>query len=200
MSTLKIWAYTILCGLLSIPMANSQTVSIPVVTPKWEFGLRSGAGFSSIHLDGRNPRSEWIQIGGGRTRYGNSDPRGELYVGAFATRHFGQRWSVRSELSAVSKTYEGMSMALGVFPRYRLNSWLSLEAGIEHRLPLSNWGKSETRFSGGLVFGGKDLEFNLRFAPSYQPTTPFGRSSWLGSFQVGASYRLASVGKIFRKN
>jgi len=199
MSTSKIWANTVLCLLLAMPMAYSQTTNIPVVTPKWEFGLRSGAGFSSIHLDGRNPRSEWIQIGGGRTRYGNSDPRGELSVGAFATRHFGQKWSVRSEVSAVSRTLEGMSMAVGVFPRYRLNSWLSLEAGIEQRLPLSNWGNSETRFSGGLVFGGKDLEFNLRFAPSYQPTTPFGRSTWLGSFQVGASYKLASVGKIFRK-
>lgn len=195
MSIIKIWAYTLLCWILALPMAYCQMLNIPVPTPKWEFGLRSGAGFNSIHLEGHNPRAPWVSHGGGALHYGNANQHAELYVGAFATRHFGQKWSVRSELSAVSRTYEGMSIALGVFPRYRLNNWFSLEAGIEQRMLLSNWEQSETKFTGGIVFGRKDLEFNLRFGPYYQPTTPFGREAWLGSIQVGTSIRLASAGK-----
>jgi len=195
----KIWASTALWLLLALPVAHSQTSDILLSRPKWEFGLRSGAGFSGMHLDGQNPHSEHFVLRGDKgARYGNSSPRAELYLGAYATRNFGSNWSIRSEFSAVSKNYEGMSMSLGLFPRYRLTNWLKLETGFEHRLPLSAWGKSESRFSVGAVFGGKDLEFNLRFAPGYQSNTPYSSKSWLGSFQAGASFRLASIGKVFR--
>lgn len=199
MHSSKIWASTALWLLLALPVVHSQTSDMLLTRPKWEFGLRSGAGFSSIQLDGRNPRTEYFVYGGSsRVLYGNSSPRSELYLGAYATRNFRRNWSVRSELSVVSKTYEGMSVSLGVFPRYRLTNWLKLETGMEHRIPLSGWGKSESRFTVGAVFGGKDLEFNLRFAPSYQPATPYGKNAWLGSFQAGASVRLASISKVFR--
>lgn len=183
---------------LAAPLAYCQSTNLPLATPKWEFGLRSGAGVSAIPLNGNLPRLEYFVLGGNnKVRYSNS-PRAELYLGGYATRNFGPKWSLRSELSMVSKTYEGMSAALGVFPRYRLTPWLSLETGVEHRMPLSVWGRRESRFSIGAVLGAKDLEFNLRFAPAYQPTSPYGRSHWAAAFQVGASYRLASVGKIFR--
>ncbi len=185
--------------LLALPMAHSQTSDLLLSRPKWEFGLRSGVGFSSIHLDGRNPYTEYFVYGGGNgPRYGNSSPRSELYLGAYATRNFGRNWSIRSELSVVSKTYEGMSMSLGIFPRYRLTNWMKLETGFEHLQPLSSLGKSESRFSIGAVFGMKDLEFNLRFAPGYQSAVPYGKKAWLGSFQAGASVKLASIGKVFR--
>lgn len=199
MQSLNIWVSTMLWWCLAAPLAYSQSNNLSLSTPKWEFGLRSGVGFSAVHLDGNYPRSEYFVLGGNnKVLYGNTSPRAELYLGGYITRNFGPNWSLRSELSMVSKTDEGMSAALGVFPRYRLTPWLSLETGIEHRQPLSLMGRSESRFSVGAALGGKDLEFNLRFAPAFMPTTPYGRSHWLGAFQVGASYRLANVGKIFR--
>jgi hypothetical protein len=199
MHSLKFWVATVLWLLLVLPLAVCQTTPITSSNPKWDFGLRGGAGFSSIHLDNRQPFTEYFRSGGGRIRYENSNPKAELYLGAYATRHFGQKWSLRSELSLVSKSYEGMSLSMGVFPRYQLTKWMKLETGFETRVPLSVWGRSETRFAIGAAFGRKDVEFNVRFAPSYQPASPFNRgSTWLGAFQAGASFKLASVGKVFR--
>lgn len=199
MHSFKFWVATVLWLLLALPMVNSQTTLILSSKPKWEFGVRGGAGFNSIHLDNRQSFTEYFIYGAGRVRFGNSNPKSELYLGAYATRHFGQKWSLRSELSLASQTYEGMSMSLGVFPRYQLAKWMKLETGFETRVPLSGYGRAETRFAIGAAFGSKDVEFNVRFSPSYQPASPFNRgSTWLGAFQAGMSLNLVKVGKVFK--
>jgi hypothetical protein len=42
------------------------------------------------------------------------------------------------------------------------------------------------------------MEFNFRFAPGYQPANPFNRGGWTAAVQVGASFKLASIGKGLR--
>ncbi len=199
MHSLKFWVATVLWLLLALPMVNSQTTLVPSTKPKWEFGVRGGVGFNSIHLDNRQPFTEYFTVRGGRAIHGTSNPKSELYLGAYATRHFSQKWSLRSELSLLSQTYEGTSISLGVFPRYQLTKWMKLETGFETRLPVSGFVSAETRFAIGAAFGAKDVEFNVRFAPSYQPVTPFNQNkTWLGALQVGMSVNLVKVGKVFK--
>lgn len=199
MLSLKIWAATVLWLLLALPFVHGQNIAVSPVKPKWEFGLRGGAGFSSIQLDKRQPRPRVITFSDGRIRYENiHQARPELYIGGYATRYFGERWSLRSELSLISQTHEGMSLSAGMFPRYRLTNWLNLEAGFESRLALSSLGRSESRFSIGAAINHKDMEFNFRFAPGYQPATIYGKGGWTAGIQVGASFKLASIGKGMR--
>ncbi len=199
MLTLKIWAATVVWLLLALPFVYGQNIPVSPVKPKWEFGLRGGAGFSSLHLDNRSPRRQVIHLSDGSIWYDRpNSTRSELYIGGYATRYFGERWSLRSELSVISQTYDGMSLSAGLFPRYRLAKWLNLEAGFESRLALSPQGRSESRFSIGAAINHKDLEFNFRFAPGYQPATIYGKGGWTAAVQVGASFKLASIGKGMR--
>ncbi len=193
----KPWAVAVLWLLLALPLGGQNTAAL-TPTPKWEFGLRGGAGLNLIPFNGRRARIRYRILSGNNIQYGNSSPRPEIYIGSYATRNFRQHWSIRSELSAISQTYEGMSLSIGAFPRYSLTSWLNLETGLETRIPFSKWGRVETRFSVGAAFGLKGLEFNLRFAPVYQSLTPFSRGAWFGSMQAGASFKLASAGKLLK--
>lgn len=198
MLSLKNWASTAVWLLLALPFVHAQNTAIAPVKPKWEFGLRGGVGFSSIQLDNRLPRTQIRSYSGGRAQYEDvNKTRSELYIGGYATRYFGTRWSLRSELSLISQTNGGMSLSAGIFPRYRLTNWLNLEAGFESRLALSYLGKSESRFSIGTAISHKDMEFNFRFAPVYRPTTIYGKGAWTGAIQVGASFKLAKIGKGF---
>ena len=153
----KFWASNIVWMLLSTSTAYSQALDYSAPLPKWEFGLRGGAGLSSLHLD----RRQSLVVISSRSRgRGYNDPtrHGELYIGSYATRHFGRHWSVRSELSLISQTYVAMSGSLGIFPRYCLTNWLSLETGIEgfcavqrcRRRPLrrARWPAGRQRFAG----------------------------------------------------
>lgn len=182
--------------LLALPAVHSQTLNIHPIFPKWDFGLRGGAGFSFIPLDRRQSS---IFISSGSLGEGLIFRYGELYLGSYVTRYFGRHWSVRSELSVISKTLGTISASLGVFPRYRLTKFLNLETGMEARLPFNGWERARSRFSVGAAFGIKQLEFNLRISPDYQPPTPYNRGGWSASCHAGVSTKLANIGNLFGK-
>ena len=194
----KFWAATLLWSLLALPLAYSQAPTASISSPKWEFGLRGGVGFSMQHV-----------FKEGRTTYVYPDGQLEntYYLGAYATRNFNQRWSLRTELSGITavdtgpfRTKNNFSLSLGLYPRYRLNKWLSLETGVESNFRLGSEGKPSTNLWFGTVLHWKNVELNARFSPGYAPKNEFHSAYWQNTFQVGASVRLASVGKLFRAN
>ncbi len=186
----KIWGNTLLCWLLALPLARTQNTTIVTpVAPKWEFGIRGGAGFNKTHI------ARHYQYA-----YGENATQREYYLGGYATRHFGSRWSLRSELSLLTtpSTPNNLELTVGLLSRYRLTHWLSLEAGLEAKQVISGFNRNNSNLWLGTVLNWKNVEFNLRYAPSYAPTTPFACGGWGGNFQVGASFRLAKVGKLLK--
>jgi hypothetical protein len=192
----KIWACTGLCWLLALPLASTQNIDISKpATPKWEFGLRGGAGFNASHIE---RRFMYTLQGSGSPQFFSERPRynREYYLGGYATRFLSPRWSLRSELSILSTSYNGPALTVGLFPRYKLTNWLSLEAGFEASHALSNWGRNGVRGSLGAEIGWKNIGFNVRFSPSYSPPSMFGRGGWHNTLQVGMSYKLSKLSKL----
>ncbi len=192
----KNWTIASLCWFLALPWAFSQNTDLVLPKPKWEFGIRTGAGFNYLHLSGGTPNASYI-VEKNVFVVLNNGAKSELYLGAYATRYFASRWSLRSELSIVSTPGYQLQGSLGAFSRYRINKWLQLEAGLETRSG-KIWGAGMVnKFTVGAVLKHKNLEFNMRFAPSYQPAGPFNRNdAWFGSVQAGVSVKLASLGKL----
>lgn len=199
-TTKKIAAAALLFSLLSLPRLVSQNIATPSILPKWEFGLRGGAGVSMIHLEGRKPYAVTTKLMAGRNMEYDNRPKPEIQSGIYLTRNLGHRWSVRSELTLVTNNQRNLQIALGVFPRYQVNSWLKLEAGVEAKTPLFTREKIEERYWFGAAIGSQGLEFNLRFSPTYERPILVGEKEWLGTFQAGATARLAKIGQLFRGN
>ncbi len=192
----KNWTIASLCWFLALPWAFSQNTDLVLPKPKWEFGIRSGAGFNNLHLSNGTPNVSYTVEQNGFVAI-NNEVKTELYLGAYATRYFASRWSLRSELSIVSSPGYRLQYSLGAFSRYRINRWLQLEAGLEARSG-KYWGAGmDNKFSVGAVLKHKDMEFNLRFAPNCQRRGIFEqKGSWFGSVQAGVSVKLASLGKL----
>ena len=189
MLSFKIQISAVLCGFLALPFAYTQDVKIQDVVafkPKWEVGLRSGAGFNLSHSERQVERS-------GNAYYVRPLPYKEYYLGGYLTRHFKPRFSLRSELSFLSNTYTGSAVTVGLFPRYKLNHWLSLEAGAEATHTLTEKGKNTYRGWLGVALGFEDMEFNLRFSPNHQSASQFGPASWNNLLQAGMSVNLAKL-------
>ena len=181
----KVWAPTVLWLLLSLSSIVAQnTLGTPVI-PKWEFGLRAGAGFDMTHV---------VKKGDVTYVYPDGQTTNANYLGAFATRNFNQRWSLRTELSAIAGPKSALSV--GVYPRYHLTKWLGLEAGIEARNLFDVGEKNQSKVWLGTALSWKGMEFNIRYSPSFVPKTAYLQQNWQHSFQVGLSLNLARVGKV----
>ena len=172
---------------MALPLLQAQNTPNPApVTPKWEFGLRSGAGFHTSNLFlGIDPN-------------GRNSPM-EYYGGAYLTRNLSNRWSLRSELSAVLYPYNNLALTVGLFPRYRLTNWLSLEAGIESKQVIAGYDRNNAKIWLGTAFHWKKLELNFRFAPGYTPSSRFSRGAWHNTIQLGLSYKLSKTSKLLNK-
>jgi hypothetical protein len=159
---------------------------------QWEFGGRVATDYSAFYYKSYiNPHYQ---------------RNFSLNAGAYATRFLNNRWSLRGELAVGSEaaynnnnySYNYLSAAL--FPRYRMNRWLDLEFGLEARKYLSPIiingisdhyrDKNGARLWGGAALHLGKIELNLRYAPGYQPNTPFVRGGWNHTIQTGISIPL----------
>lgn len=199
MNVSKFWACTTLCWLLALPFANTQNMNTLVtVNPKWEFGLRGGAGFNLSHLVNQQRYDLPRQYFSTRIISERPNSTRELYMGAYATRYFNNRWSLRSELSLLSTNNNGPFVTVGLFPRYKLTNWLSLEAGLEVTHTLSKLSTNGGTAWFGAAVGNKNLEFNVRYSPNYEPSTQFGRGGWNHTIQAGVGIKLLKVSNLVK--
>ena len=184
----KIWASAALWLLLALSSAYGQSTDVLATIPKWEFGLRGGGGFNLSHFKKEGnvtyvyPERQVVQ---------------ENYLGGFAARNFNQRWSLRSELSWVTRPGSENAISIGVYPRYHLTKWFGLEAGIEARNLLAGDEKNGSKLWLGTAFSWKNMELNVRYSPRLMPKTAYLMQNWQNTFQVGASFNLAKIGKVF---
>jgi hypothetical protein len=156
---------------------------------KWQFGVK--AGF----------RMQMLPLGGGQGGDNYLVAREGMHGGVFATRQLNAKWSLRGEIeygrstNRYGEAYSRLTYVLA--PRYQVNSWLALEAGLEARQPglTTSWVISRPRpmeranvsaFAGVAMKLGTG-ELNLRYAPGYQPNSPVSRGGWTHGIQVGIS-------------
>lgn len=194
-----------MCCFLALPFAYNQQVSnapaiddalppIKIKPPisKWEFGLRGGVG--TFQSQPKRERINFSGLGAGQT-----DQGAQYYLGGFLTRNFNQRWSLRSELSLLTNPYQNGGISLGLFPRYKLTNWLSLEAGVEARQMFAgNTPKTSNAWLGAAFTLGK-VEFNARFSPGYNHASnvPYSQKGyWTNGLQLGMSLTLGKKGKL----
>ncbi|MEI6410725.1 MAG: hypothetical protein WCR52_15150 [Bacteroidota bacterium] len=156
---------------------------------KWQFGVK--AGF----------RMQMLPNGGGQGGDNYLIQREGMHGGIFATRQLNTKWSLRGEIEygrSVNRNGEEFSRLTYVLaPRYKLNSWLTLEAGLEARQPglTTSWviaGPRPMERANANVFAGVALklgtgELNLRYSPGYQANSPSSRGGWTHGFQIGIS-------------
>lgn len=184
-----------MCCLVALPFVKAQELKIPeTVLPlqKWEFGLRGGTGFNltqgrkqTIGYTASDGSFQYVDV--------NAPDYREYYLGGYLTRNFNSRWSLRSELSMLSTRDAGSAVTVGLFPRYKLNKWLSLETGVEAQHRISGFGKNAYRAYVGAAAKVGDVEFNVRFSPNYQKPTAFSRGGWNNILQAGMSVNLSKL-------
>lgn len=198
----KFWVCTALCSLLAMPFSFSQNLlNAPATTKavpqpsiaKWSFGLRGGVGSFQTAKFRRN--NQFVYYNGSPVTL--TDQGMQYYLGGYATRHFNERWSLRSELSILSNPGINAGVSLGLFPRYKLVRWLSLEAGIEARQMFSGNSPQSSNAWLGVALTGKNVEFHARFSPGYTPGNKFLKGGWSSALQIGMSVNLGKKGRVY---
>jgi len=168
--------------------------AIPQLTiSKWSIGLRGGIGSFQIPQFRRN--GQLVFINGQQERA--TDQGAQYFLGGYATRNFNERWSLRSELSILTNPGQNAGISLGLFPRYKLTNWVSLEAGVEASQMFSGDTAQSSNAWLGVALTAKNIEFHARFSPGYTPGTSFYRGGWSNALQLGMSFNLGKKGRVY---